>query len=69
MALFANRGGAVFVTCLSLGGSVGSARAAGAPPIPQLRVVRAGDVELHYVEQGIGVPVIFVHGRWMTTAV
>jgi non-heme chloroperoxidase len=27
-----------------------------------VKVVRAGEVELHYVEQGKGVPVIFVHG-------
>jgi len=35
---------------------------AGAPIVPEMRVVRVGDVELHYVEQGEGVPVIFVHG-------
>jgi pimeloyl-ACP methyl ester carboxylesterase len=32
------------------------------PPAPEVKVVRIGDVELHYVEQGKGVPVIFVHG-------
>ena len=50
-----------FWTCLSLGG-IGFGRAADAPPAHEVKVVRAGDVELHYVEQGNGIPVIFVHG-------
>ena len=48
--------------CLGLAAGVGCPRAAGAPPASEVRVVRAGDVELHYVERGIGVPVVFVHG-------
>ena len=60
--LFANSCAAIFVTCLSLGGGDGFAAAAAAPPPAQVKVVRAGDVELHYVERGTGVPVIFVHG-------
>ena len=62
MKLFANSCAAILVTCLSLGGGIGFARAAGAPPAHEVKVVCAGDVELHYVEQGTGVPVIFVHG-------
>ena len=62
MKLFANSCVAILVTCLSLAGGLGFARAAGASPAPEVKVVRAGDVELHYVEQGNGVPVIFVHG-------
>ena len=60
MRLLANSCAALLVTCLGLGGGNGFARAA--PPTPEVKVVRAGDVELHYVEQGNGVPVIFVHG-------
>lgn len=36
--------------------------AASAPAALEARVVRVGDVELHYVEKGKGIPVIFVHG-------
>jgi pimeloyl-ACP methyl ester carboxylesterase len=61
MKLFVNSCAAVLVTCLGLGG-LGFARAADAPPTPRVKVVRAGDVELHYVERGSGVPVVFVHG-------
>lgn len=60
MKRFANSCAAFLVTCLSLGGSIGFA--AGSPPAHEVKIVRAGDVELHYVEQGNGVPVVFVHG-------
>ena len=62
MKRFANSCAALLVTCLGLGGGIDFARAASAPPAPEVKVVRVGDVELHYVEQGSGVPVIFVHG-------
>ena len=62
MKLFANSCAAILVTCLGLGGGAGFARAADAPPALEVKVVRAGNVELHYVELGNGVPVIFVHG-------
>jgi non-heme chloroperoxidase len=60
MKLLANSCAALLVICLGLGGGNGLARAA--PPTPEVKVVRAGDVELHYVERGSGAPVIFVHG-------
>src|SRR3954469_8039875 len=60
MRLLANSCTALLVTCLGLGD--GNGRAGAAPPSPEVKVVRAGDVDLHYVEQGNGVPVIFVHG-------
>jgi pimeloyl-ACP methyl ester carboxylesterase len=47
---------AILVIFLSLGESSGAA------PAHEVKVVRAGGVELHYVEQGTGVPVVFVHG-------
>ena len=58
MKLFANSCAALFATFLGLG----FARAADTPAIHEVKVAHAGDVELHYVEQGSGVPVIFVHG-------
>ncbi|HEY2801970.1 MAG TPA: alpha/beta hydrolase [Chthoniobacterales bacterium] len=61
MIPFANSCAAMLVTCLSLGG-ISFACAADAAPAHEVKGVRAGDVELHYVEQGKGVPVIFVHG-------
>src|SRR4051812_23738911 len=57
MKRFASSCAAILVACLSVGVAIGSA-----PPSPELKVVRAGDVELHYVERGSGVPVVFVHG-------
>ena len=60
MKLLANSCAALLVTCLSFGG--GSHFAHAAPPASEVKVVRAGDVELHYVEQGSGIPIIFVHG-------
>src|SRR4051795_6626825 len=48
---------AILVTCLGVGAAIASASSS-----PELKVVRAGDVELHYVERGSGVPVVFVHG-------
>jgi pimeloyl-ACP methyl ester carboxylesterase len=62
MKRFANYGAAILVTCLSFTGSIGLARAADAPPAHEPKVVRVGGVELHYIEQGSGVPVVFVHG-------
>src|SRR3954454_1325741 len=53
---------AVLVTCLGLAGAIGFARTAEAQAAHEVKVVRAGDVELHYVEQGTGVPIVFVHG-------
>jgi pimeloyl-ACP methyl ester carboxylesterase len=52
---------ALLVTCLCLCQGIGFAGAADAP-MPQVKSVRAGNVELHYVEQGSGVPIVFVHG-------
>src|SRR3954451_14795824 len=57
MKRFASSCAAILVACLSVGVAIGSA-----PPSLQVKVVRAGDVELHYVERGSGVPVVFVHG-------
>ena len=62
MKLFASSWAALFAICLGLGGGLGFARAAGTPVAREVKVVHAGDVELHYIEQGSGVPVIFVHG-------
>lgn len=62
MNLFSTSRAALFVSFLGVAGLFGSAHAAGPPPAPEVKVVRAGDVELHYVEQGQGVPVVFVHG-------
>jgi non-heme chloroperoxidase len=62
MRLFANSCAALLVTCLGLVGGIGFASTASAQPTHEVKVVRVGDVELHYVEQGHGVPVIFVHG-------
>jgi len=45
-----------------LGGGGSLAFAASAPAAREVKVARAGDVELHYVERGTGVPIIFVHG-------
>src|SRR4051812_5798289 len=53
---------AFLVTCLSLGGGIPLVGAASGPAVQEVKVVRAGDVELHYVDQGAGVPVIFLHG-------
>jgi hypothetical protein len=48
---------------LTLGGGVRFACAQSASPAPQaVKVVRADDVDLHYIERGTGVPVVFVHG-------
>jgi non-heme chloroperoxidase len=57
MKSFATSCAAILVTCLSLGSAIASA-----PPSLRVKVVRAGDVELHYIEQGSGIPVVFVHG-------
>lgn len=61
MRLSANFCISVLLTCLGPGG-VGFARAADEPPTLAVKVARVGDVELHYVERGSGVPLIFVHG-------
>ena len=60
MRLLAGSCAALLLACLGLAGGNGSAAAA--PPAAQVKIVRAGDVELHYVEQGSGIPVVFVHG-------
>ena len=62
MKPFANSCAAFLVICLGLGGGIGPARAANDAPTLAVKVARVGDVELHYVERGSGVPVIFVHG-------
>lgn len=31
-------------------------------------VVRAGDLDIHYVERGSGTPVVLVHGNWATSS-
>ncbi len=62
MKLFIASCATFLVTCLGLGGGIGLARAANEPPTLAVKVVRVGNVELHYVERGNGVPVIFVHG-------
>jgi pimeloyl-ACP methyl ester carboxylesterase len=62
MKLFASSCAVLLATCLGLGGGIGLARAAGTPAVPEVKVVHVGNVQLHYVEQGSGVPVIFVHG-------
>jgi pimeloyl-ACP methyl ester carboxylesterase len=62
MGLFANSLTVCFTICLGLGSGTDMAVAASAPAALEARVVRVGDVELHYVEKGKGIPVIFVHG-------
>ena len=62
MKPFASTCAALLVICLALGGGIGFEHADGTPPAPEVKVVRVGAVELHYAEQGKGVPVIFVHG-------
>jgi pimeloyl-ACP methyl ester carboxylesterase len=62
MNQFASFFSAVLLTCLAVGGTAALAGAAAATQVPEVKVVRAGNVELHYVEQGHGVPVVFVHG-------
>jgi non-heme chloroperoxidase len=62
MKIFATCSVTLVVACLGLVAGTGFARAARAASAPQLKVVRLGNVELHYVEQGKGVPVVFVHG-------
>ena len=37
------------------------------PGAAPAKLVRVNGVDLHYVETGKGVPVVFVHGAWMTT--
>jgi non-heme chloroperoxidase len=59
MRILASCSVALLAACLGPGGGNGSALAARAL---EVKVVRAGDVELHYVEQGSGIPVVFVHG-------
>jgi len=59
MRIVANSCAALLAACLGLGGGNGSALAARAL---EVKIVRAGDVELHYIEQGSGIPVVFVHG-------
>jgi pimeloyl-ACP methyl ester carboxylesterase len=59
MKRFAKACAALIVTCVM--GSIGFARADSVPS-PHVKVVRAGGVELHYVERGSGVPIVFVHG-------
>ena len=53
---------AALLTCLAIGQTATLSHAAAAPQALELKVVRAGNVELHYVEQGHGVPIVFVHG-------
>jgi non-heme chloroperoxidase len=53
---------ALLLICLGLLDGIGCASAANEPPALAVKVARIGDVELHYVERGSGVPVIFVHG-------
>ena len=60
MKLLAASCAALLVICLDLGDGKHFAHAAS--PASEVKVVRAGEVELHYVEQGNGIPVIFVHG-------
>jgi pimeloyl-ACP methyl ester carboxylesterase len=62
MNLFARAYAALLLTCLCVSQGIGFARAADAPTSPAVKVVRAGNVDLHYVEQGRGVPIVFVHG-------
>jgi non-heme chloroperoxidase len=61
MRLFANFCISVLLAYLGLG-EIEFARAADEPPTLAVKVARAGDVELHYIERGSGVPLIFVHG-------
>ena len=61
MKLSGNSRTALLAVCLAFA-AIDFVRAASAPSTPVVKVVRVGDVELHYVEQGTGVPVIFVHG-------
>jgi pimeloyl-ACP methyl ester carboxylesterase len=30
--------------------------------------IQAGDLNIHYIEQGEGIPVIFIHGNWSTSS-
>ena len=62
MNQFANFCFTMLWSCVALGGTTAIARAASGPQAPEVKVVRAGKVELHYVEQGRGVPIVFVHG-------
>jgi len=62
MKLLANCFAALLATCLGSGGGIGLARAANESPTDTVRVARVGNVELHYVERGNGVPIVFVHG-------
>jgi pimeloyl-ACP methyl ester carboxylesterase len=62
MKRFANSCAVFLAICLGLGVGIGPARAANEAPTLAVKVARVGDVELHYVERGSGVPVIFVHG-------
>jgi non-heme chloroperoxidase len=58
MKLVANVRAVLLASCLAFAVS----HAVSAQSTHDVKVVRAGDAELHYVEQGTGVPVIFVHG-------
>jgi len=62
MNLFAFPCAALLLASLCSSQGVGLARAGEPPASLPVKVVRAGNVELHYVEQGQGVPVVFVHG-------
>ena len=45
--------------------SIGLAPQASAVAPPQTRQLSVNGVELSYIEQGTGAPVVFVHGAWM----
>jgi len=59
MTLFAHIRTALLLTCLCVAGVSGASEP---PATPEVKAVQAGHVELHYVEQGQGVPIVFVHG-------
>jgi non-heme chloroperoxidase len=56
---------------IALAGTAHCAGSRDAPEAPLLKKVHVNGVELHYLEQGTGVPVVFVHGglvdyrRWV----
>ena len=49
--------------CYTLVLIVGPDLGAEPPTYPSLKKIRAHGVELHYIDQGKGVPVVFVHGE------
>ena len=62
MGLFTNSCAALLAAYVGLGAGIGLTHAASASATPEVKVLHVGGVELHYVEQGSGVPIIFVHG-------